>query len=627
MIILNNFIKELYFKNMYKFALYLAIFGYATNFSEALALKNQALDWWQRGVFYQVYPRSFRDSNADGIGDLRGIAEKVWYLKDLGVTAVWLNPIFESPNLDLGYDISNYTKIDPVYGTLEDLEYLKNALHKAGLRLLLDFVPNHTSDQHPWFQKSIKKIEPYTNYYVWKDAKFNAKGERMPPTNWISEFGGYTWSWNEERQQYYLHLFHYKQPDLNYNSKELVKEMTDVIRFWLDRGIDGLRMDAVTFLYEDPQYRDQELLSPDLDPWDFKSYNRCHTMDQPATYRLITKFREIFDAYSKKDGETKVMITEAYTSLDKTMEYYKFGDKPGAHMPFNFLFITSLDGRSPAKEYQRIIESWMSGMPEGQWPNWVIGNHDNHRLASRYGTDLVDGLNMIGLLLPGTGNTYYGDEIGMEDTNVRFDEGVDPQACEFGKEKYRLVTRDPERTPFQWDTTLNSGFSASLKTWLPVNSNFWRLNLKAQVQSEGNSHYKVYKRLIDVRKTDTMLYGALETHVLSKWVFSFARRQNGSDTYVVVVNLGSETAPVDLSAFMNDIPDTLTVHTSSINSQHQPGDKVAINEFMMRPKSSLLLTTASEVPPPSYKTITSSSSKLNVPIGTLILFLFCKYLV
>nr|XP_018916040.1 PREDICTED: maltase A3-like [Bemisia tabaci] len=608
---------------MCKFTVALMIIGLVTEFhAESSVLEQKPLDWWQRGVFYQIYPRSFKDSNGDGVGDLRGIAEKVWYLKDLGVSAIWFNPIFDSPGLDLGYDISNYTRIDPLFGTLEDLEYLRDALHKAGIRLLLDFVPNHTSDEHPWFQWSIKKVDPYTNYYVWKDAKM-VNGQRKPPTNWISEFGGSMWKWNDERQQYFLHQFHQKQPDLNYECKELVQEMMDVVRFWLDRGVDGLRLDAINFMFEDPLWRDQELLAPDLDPNFFLNYNRSRTMDQPATYEMVTRFREIFDSYSKKDGRTRVMMTEAYTTLDKTLGFYQYNGKPGAHMPFNFFFITHVNGRSPAKDYQRAIQGWMQGMPAGHSANWVIGNHDNHRIAARYGTDLVDGMNMIALLLPGTGNTYYGDEIGMDDAAIRFDEGVDPQACQFDKDWFNRVTRDPERTPFQWDTSLNAGFSTSMKTWLPVNSNFWRLNLKDQMQSNEKSHYKVYKRLMDVRKTDTMLYGDVETYVLAKWVFAFTRRLTGSDTYVVVVNLGSDTTSVDLSAFMSDLPETLTVHTGSVNTQYDPNDKVPTGVFYMRPKASILLTTAQEVPPAAYSDSKTSgvATRTSTSIG-IIVFLF-----
>ncbi|XP_072158427.1 maltase 1-like [Bemisia tabaci] len=255
-----------------------------------------------------------------------------------------------------------------------------------------------------------------------------------------------------------------------------------------------------------------------------------------------------------------------------------------------------------------------------------MGNHDNHRIAARYGTDLVDGINMIGLLLPGTGNTYYGDEIGMDDAKIRFDEGVDPQACQFDQDWYNRVSRDPERTPMQWDTSLNAGFSTSMTTWLPVNSNFWRLNLKDQMQGSTNSHFKIYNRLLDARKTDTMLYGDLETYVLSKWIFAFVRRLEGSDTYVVVVNLGSDSKPIDLLAFMSDLPNVLTVHTSSVNSQYVPNEKLSANEFFMRPKSSLLLTTAKEVAPPTYKDSVNGCIKIQtVSFELLLAILFSKF--
>nr|XP_018910472.1 PREDICTED: maltase 2-like [Bemisia tabaci] len=606
---------------MYKIAFISVIFSLVFNYYHALNVDHKQLDWWQRAVFYQIYPRSFKDSDGDGIGDLKGIAEKIWYLKDLGITGVWFNPVLESPGLDLGYDISNFTNLDPLFGTMEDFQYLREALYKAGIHLFLDIVPNHTSDQHDWFLKSVKKIDPYTNYYIWKDPKI-VNGQRQPPTNWLSEFGGSTWKWHEERNQYYLHQFHWKQPDLNYDCEELVQEMMDVVRFWLERGVDGMRFDAVAYLFEDPEWRDQELLSPDLDPTNYWNYNRSRTMDQPNTYRLITRFREVFDFYTKKEGKTKVLMTEAYTTLDRTMDYYQFEGKPGAHMPFNFFFITHVSGRSPAKDYQKAIQGWMDSMPAGFWPNWVMGNHDNRRVAARYGSDLVDGVNMIGLCLPGIGNTYYGDEIGMDDTVIRFDQGVDPQACHGGPEWYSQKSRDPARTPFQWDTSLNSGFTTNRKTWLPVNSNFWRLNLKAQMQAGENSHWKVYKRLMSVRKTDTILYGDLETFVLTKYVFAFVRRLEGSEAYVVVVNLGSDSQSIDLLAFMSDLPDVLTVHTSSVNSQYLPNDKVSTNGFFLRPKASVLLTTAKEVPPPAYTDPANGSSTIHTVYFSFIITLF-----
>ncbi|XP_025196779.1 probable maltase [Melanaphis sacchari] len=277
---------------------------------------------------------------------------------------------------DFGYDISDYNAIDAVYGTMDDFVSLHKKLKSLGIKIILDFVPNHSSDEHEWFEKSVKKIHPYTDYYVWRDAKYDTNNSRIPPNNWQSLFSNSAWTWNEQRGQYYLHQFDPKQPDLNYRSKELVKEMKNNLRFWLDLGIDGYRVDAVPFLFEDLQFLDEirkpeELAKKEINT--YEQYYHHNTMDLPETYEMISQFRDVIEEYKLKDGKTRLMLVEAYTTINYTMDYYSQGT-PRAHMPFNFNFIAYLTKTSSAYDIRNTINLWLDNMPKGQWANWVVSN-------------------------------------------------------------------------------------------------------------------------------------------------------------------------------------------------------------------------------------------------------------
>ncbi|XP_025200461.1 maltase 2-like [Melanaphis sacchari] len=534
-----------------------------------------SLDWWQTAVFYQIYPRSFKDSNGDGIGDLKGIEEKAEHFKDIGVDCVWLSPIFKSPMADFGYDISDYNAIDSVYGTMDDFVSLHKKLKSLGIKIILDFVPNHSSDEHEWFEKSVKKIHPYTDYYVWRDAKYDTNNSRIPPNNWQSLFSNSAWTWNEQRGQYYLHQFDPKQPDLNYRSKELVKEMKNNLRFWLDLGIDGYRVDAVPFLFENLQFLDEirkpeELAKKEKNT--YEQYYHDNTMDLPETYEMISQFRDVIEEYKLRDGKTRVMITEAYTTLENTMRYYGNETTLGAHMPFNFGLIEKLNDHSNATQFNTAVNNWLDNMPDGKCANWVIGNHDQPRVATRFGSEMVDAMNMLNMLLPGAAFTYMGEEIGMLDTAVRWDQTVDPRGLNAGLDGFRILSRDPARSPYQWNASVNAGFTvASSRPWLPVNPNYWKLNLDAQ-RKQHCSHYTVYKRLTRLRKTQTIQRGSFEANVLSEWVYAFTRSLPSEETYLVVMNVGSEDEFVNLSDWPIAVKEeTWLVHTPSLNSQFSIG--------------------------------------------------------
>ncbi|XP_063232111.1 maltase 2-like [Bacillus rossius redtenbacheri] len=546
-----------------KFLIY--FFLLATSFA-FFASGKDALDWWQTTVLYQVYPRSFKDSDGNGVGDLKGITQKLDHLKDAGIGALWLSPIFTSPGVDFGYDISNYTQIDPLFGTIEDLRELKSAAEKLGLKLLLDLVPNHVSNESEWFKKSVQKIDPYTDYFVWVDPKKDENGTRQPPNNWLSDFGGSAWEWREERQQYYLHQFAVQQADLNYRNKHVVQEIKDVMRYWLDQGMDGFRVDAVTFLFEDEQLRDEPLSGdPGAEPTDQSYLKHVYTQNQPATFDMVQQWRALLDEYSSKDHSTRVMFTEAYADLDNTFKYYGTKERPGAHFTFNFFVIEYIKNTSTADDYENITSLWLKNIPAGDWPNWVVGNHDQHRVASRVGPGLVDAMNALALLMPGTAVTYNGEEIGMEDTFISWNQTVDPQGLNAGPQRYQLFSRDPERTPFQWDNTTSAGFSTSNTTWLPVNSNYKWLNLQKQ-QEDEDSHYKVYKQLVQLRKTKTIQRGTTHTAAVTQQVFAFVRALDGEVTYIVAMNVGNSSATVDLTRSFSGLPATATVVVASVGS-------------------------------------------------------------
>ncbi|XP_018571895.1 maltase 1-like [Anoplophora glabripennis] len=416
--------------------------------------------WYKNGIFYQVYVRSFKDNNNDGVGDLRGVIEKLDHLKDLGVTVAWLSPVFKSPQIDHGYDISDYYSIEPIYGDMSDLVELFRKAEQFGIKILLDLVPNHTSDQHYWFNNSVNYEPGYEDYYVWVDPKFDSNGNRKPPNNWISVFSNSSWTWNEKRQQYYLHQFDPSQPDLNLRNKDVMDELKRVLTFYLDLGAAGFRVDAVPYLIEDPRLLDEPFL-PDIanpDPGNWFHYDHVYTKDTNESYECVYEIRSFIDDYNKNhQGEERIIVTEAYSDFNKIKLYYGNNDgaELGAHFTFNFDF-TYLNYNSTANHIKNLIEMWTHDLDK-QYPlNWGLSNHDNHRGPTRLGN--VDGYNMLVTFLPGIAAVYYGEEIGQENGEVKCEEGTDPKVNNCTS--FDLITRDYERTPLQWDATVNAGFNS-----------------------------------------------------------------------------------------------------------------------------------------------------------------------
>ncbi|XP_046471324.1 alpha-glucosidase-like [Neodiprion pinetum] len=573
-----------------------------------LSSVNADLDWWQTMSVYQIYPRSWKDSDGDGIGDLPGIESKLQHLVDSGIDAFWTSPIYESPMADFGYDIANYTNIDSIFGTLEDFDDLVATAKSLGLKVIMDLVPNHSSDEHQWFTNSLASIDPYTDYYIWKNGTKLENGTIVPPNNWVSVFGGYAWSWRSERQAYYLHQFAEEQPDLNYRNEYVVQEMKDIIEFWLDRGVDGFRVDAIPYLYEDESFPDEPLSGTTDSPTNYSYTLHYYTQDQAETYEMVAQWRQLLDDYSfKTDNITRVLMMEAYTNTSQTMKFYDYG----ANFPFNFGFISNVDGSSTPTEIKELaIDEWLDNVPDNGTSNWVIGNHDQSRVASRYSPEQVDAMNMINLLLPGVSVTYYGEEIGMEDQWISWEDTQDPQGCGADEDTYEDYTRDPNRTPMQWDATTSAGFSTSNSTWLPVNSNYLTLNLAAQIDADV-SHYKVFQELTTLRKESVIQEGTVNVQLLNDNVMAFSRElESSSDSIMIVVtNFANHTEMISLEAFEN-APDTLVVSIASIDSDLTAGTTVSKSSLEISALAGLVLRAS-----------TASGASAVVSSGVITLFM------
>jgi alpha-glucosidase len=480
--------------------------------------------WWQRGIVYQVYPRSFQDSDGDGIGDLAGITARLDHLRWLGVDAVWISPIYPSPMADFGYDVADHADVDPIFGTLADFDRLVEAAHARGLRVILDFVPNHTSHLHPWFRESRgSRTSPKRDWYLWRDP---APGGG-PPNNWLSNFGGPAWTLDRVTGQYYYHAFLPEQPDLNWRNPEVVEAMLDVLRFWLDRGVDGFRVDVIWHLIKHPDLPD-EPPNPDWTP-DERPYDallHVHSTDQPEVHGVIGRMRELFDRYSER-----VLIGEIYLPVERLVRYYGHED-PGVHLPFNFqLILAPWDARHIAA----MIDEYEGHLPPEGWPNWVLGNHDQHRIASRVGRPQARVAAMLLLTLRGTPTLYYGDEIGMTDVPIPPDRVCDPFERNVpGKG----LGRDPERTPMQWSASPGAGFTTG-RPWLPIADDHTVVNVESQ-RADPRSILSLYRRLIDLRRGEPALeVGRFEPVAADGDVLAYARRgRRGESAFLVALNLG-----------------------------------------------------------------------------------------
>jgi alpha-glucosidase len=478
-----------------------------------------SLAWWQTGTIYQIYPRSFQDSNGDGIGDLEGIRQRLDYLVWLGVDAVWISPFYPSPMHDFGYDITEYCGVDPIFGTLESFDRLLAAAHSKGLKVILDFVPNHTSIAHPWFQASRRsRSDPKRTWYIWRDA---APGGG-PPNNWIANFGGSAWEWDEGSGQYYYHAYLPEQPDLNWRNPEVRAAMHEVMRFWLRRGVDGFRVDVMWHLIKDAAFRD----NPPNPAWakDDPEIGRLletYSADQPEVHEVVAGMRRVIDEFPDR-----VLIGELYLPVERLVAYYG-KNLSGAHLPFNFELL-SAPWAAPA--IAQLIETYEAALPEGGWPSWVLSNHDRPRIAARVGEEQARVAAMLLLTLRGTPTLYYGDELGIGRVEIAPDRVRDPWAI---REPCAGAGRDPARTPMQWDATAFAGFSTH-EPWLPLTPGFPERNVAAMRDNE-RSILRLVRSLLRLRRERPALsQGSWRLLAHDSNILAYERRHRDEQVFVVL---------------------------------------------------------------------------------------------
>jgi alpha-glucosidase len=478
--------------------------------------------WWQRGVVYQIYPRSFRDTNGDGVGDLAGVIEKLDYLNDgtensLGVDAIWLSPFYPSPMADFGYDVADYCDVHPMFGDLATFDRLVAEAHRRGMKVIIDWVPNHTSDQHPWFiEARASRANPRRDWYIWRDPK----PDGSPPNNWGSYFGGPAWTLDPATGQCYLHQFARQQPELNWRNPEVAAAMLDTLRFWLRRGVDGFRMDVIGLLIKDAELRDNPPNPdprPGLPPNDlFERQLHIYNWDQDEVHEIVREIRRVLDEFDDRCG-----IGELWGPLPRWARYYGEGGDE-LQLPFNFRLMD--ESSWDAGAMRRSVDALEAALPEAGWPNYVLGNHDRIRLASRFGGQAQARVAAMMLLtLRGTPTLYYGDELGLENGVIPPDKVQDPQGRNLGPER----TRDVCRTPMQWDASAHAGFS-TVEPWLSVSADYATRNVTAQ-SADPSSILTLYRRLLWLRRRSPALYGG-----------AYRPLEAGPDCYVYLRKAGDE---------------------------------------------------------------------------------------
>ncbi len=473
-------------------------------------MREKDFQWWQKTLVYQIYPRSFRDSSGNGIGDLKGIIEKLDYLEALGIETVWFSPFFKSPQKDHGYDVSDFRDIDPDYGTMNDFELLLKEMHERNIKMVLDLVLNHTSDEHPWFKESASNRDnPKRDWYIWRDGK-KSKGKK-PPNNWKALPGGRAWKYDQKTEQWYYFHFLPFQPDLNYRNPKVKEKIFNMIRFWLDKGVDGFRLDILHSIYEDESFRDDKF-SWHVLPSDkhVASLFRKHLYDLnlPETFNFAMELRNVIDKYKPE----RFLVGEVFGSIEELRKYYGPRNN-GLNMCFLFEYS---DSKIKPKAYKEVISRIEKSLPHPYTPTYVYGNHDRMRYISRIKNDTKKAklLATLQLSLRGVPFIYYGEEIGMRNVDFELKTSQDPIGRKFSKFPIPLIaklfglslTRDGCRTPMQWDSTPQAGFSSNetSKTWLKIPDSYKKINIEKE-RKNPSSLLNCYRRLLKVRKDQRIL--------------------------------------------------------------------------------------------------------------------------
>ena len=511
------------------------------SWSQQTAVDKEGHQWWQHAVFYELYPRSFADSNNDGIGDIPGVTSKLEYLRWLGVDAIWIAPMFPSPHVDWGYDVSDYYNVDPDYGTLQNMDELLAKAKQQDIRVLLDFVLTYTSDQNKWFQEAkSSRSNPKRNWYIWRDGA----GSGQPPNNWTSLFGGSAWKFDPTSNQWYYHYFYPPQPNLNWRNPEVEKNLFDVTRWWYKRGVAGFRLDAVDVMYVDSQFRDNPVVGTDKNAFGDPVEREIYDKNQPELHGVLRRLRKV------ADENNAVLIGETWTSdIDQLRKYYgEHNDE--VNMPMDFMF-TTINKLSPA-DFRKQIQ-WVDG--SGGWPVYVLSNHDIRRVYDRYGDgqhndQIAKLMASLCLTLRGTPVMYYGEEIGMENNDPKRPEDVKDSMGKAGWPKEK--GRDGERTPMQWNAKANAGFSA-VAPWLPIGARYKSYNVDSE-KKDPKSILNYYRQLLSLRHTNAALregkYIALNEDDPN--VLAYARSYQ-AETVLVVLNMSGVLQKVRLDLASKDI--------------------------------------------------------------------------
>ena len=528
--------------------------------------KNRS-SWARTAIIYHIYPLSFKDSNSDGKGDLKGILEKLDYLNDgteksLGVNAIWLSPVYCSPMADFGYDVSDYYEIDPVFGDLEIFEELVREVHGRGMKILMDFIPNHTSAQHPWFLESrVSRDNPKRNWYIWQNPKPNG----APPNNWLSCFGRSAWTYDEKTQQYYLHSFFPEQPDLNWRNLQVQKEMRKVLQFWLARGVDGFRVDAISHIMKDEQLRDDPP-NPNYVPGAINPYEsllHIYSKERPELQEVLNTLCEVLD-----QKEDRFMVSEAYVDIPGLMALHQ-ACKNGLHAPMNLNFI---EMPWNAQVYRRFIDDFEKSLSPDDIPVHVLGNHDRSRIATRLGQQKARLAALLIFTLQGIPLVYYGEEIGMEDEEIPEEKIQDPLDKRIPGFK---LGRDPARTPMQWSAHKYAGFSDALP-WLPIGRNYKTHNVEDE-RKDSSSMFNLYRNLIHYRKkSPILLYGSYESiDPGNNEIVAFLRKFD-REQILVALNFSQEEQPLSLH-----FSQARVIYSTCFD--REPGEMVTLGKFRLKP--------------------------------------------
>ncbi len=504
------------------------------------ALDNNP-EWWRGGVIYQIYPRSFQDSTGDGIGDLRGITQRLEHVASLGVDAVWISPFFTSPMKDYGYDVSDYCDVDPMFGTLEDFDGLVARAHELGLRVMIDLVLSHTSDQHPWFKESRQSRDnPKSDWFVWADAK----PDGTPPNNWLSIFGGSAWQWDTRRMQYYLHNFLTSQPDLNFHNPDVQDALLDVERFWLDRGVDGFRLDTINFYFADKELRDNPAVTKEEEDFSIASevnpyvrQNHIYSKNQPENLEFLKRFRKVSDEYS--NIATVGEVGDAQRGLEIAVEYTTGDELVQMCYAFEFLSGTDLSADRVVGTFERLNRAGTDG-----WQCWAYSNHDVVRHGSRWALDGAGQrcYSTLMMALRGSACIYQGEELGLPEAKLAYEDLRDPYGIEFYPE---MPSRDGCRTPMVWDGNEPNGGFSNGKPWLPVPQE--HLALAAQKQDDDSDalvHH--YRRIIAMRTESELLRKGTQENLRAEDGVLYFERQHGNVTVQCVFNLQESASDVEL---------------------------------------------------------------------------------